>query len=142
MSGCFVRTAFCGVFVVPYACISNKWVLFTHCFWRSVAYAMFLMFVFEMSGCFVRTAFCEVFLVPYACILNEWVFLMHCFWHSAPYAMFLVLVLQMSGCCLRTAFCAVIQAYFLHYWVLRTDCGVHATREMAVPWTLSGDGPL
>ena len=73
MSGCFVRMAFCGVFVVPYACIPKEWVLLTHCFWRSAPYAMSLMFVFEMSGCFVRT-------VSYALLFTLASQMSGCFW--------------------------------------------------------------
>ena len=83
--------------------------LFTHCFWRTVPYARFLMFV-------VHTY-----------ILNVWLLLTHSFRRSAPYAMllmlvcqmrgcfsgpsdmFLMLIFQMSGCYLRTAFGAVLR---------------------------------
>jgi hypothetical protein len=63
ISGCSLRTtriAHLSLRYVPYASISNEWVLLTYCFVRSGSYGMFLMLVFEMSGCSLRTAYCVV----------------------------------------------------------------------------------
>ena len=89
MSGCPVWISSCGVFLIPYACISNEWVLLTHCFWRIVPYVMVLVLAFQMSGC------------------SLWI----TFWRSAAYAMFLMLVFEMSGCFVRTCLCGVFDRW-------------------------------
>jgi hypothetical protein len=119
----------CSWGYVPYACISNEWVLLTYCFLRSGPYVMFLIFVFQISGCSWRTAFCAVHLT--LCFLGfyfKWVGALYallfcavlftlcslCFfkWEGAPYVLLSALWSLRYVPYIRIA----------NKWVLLTDC--------------------
>ena len=112
MSGCSWRTAFCAVLLtlcslclsfkwvgapyallfaqcslsyVPYACISNEWVLLTYCFCAVLLTLYFVCFYFKCVGALYGQLLAHCFLryVPCACLSNEWVLFTHCFLRSA-----------------------------------------------------------
>ena len=94
----------CSLRYVPYARISNEWVLLTDWCLRGALHAMCLMLVFQMSGCFSRTGVCAVLLT--LCVL--------CSYFKGVGASYELLFAQ---CSLRY----VANACITNEWVVRTD---------------------